>query len=102
MHRASVHKAIICAPPVFKLACVIVVIATLGTAPVPVFRVAARRPTAGSNSWTGQTHERGQQGRRQGHPRGGLSIAGKADNGLGGRFEAYTRCLLYVAREDAR
>ena len=59
----------------------LVVIATLGTAPVAVFEVAARRPAAGPNSWIGQTHERGQRRRRQGRPRGGLSIEGKAENG---------------------
>ena len=64
--------------------CVCVVLATLGTAPVLVCKVAARRPAAGSSSWIGQTHERGQRGRRQGHPRGGLSIEGKAENGPSG------------------
>ena len=51
-----------------------ILLLALGTAISITYTVAARRPAAGSNSWTGQTHERGQQGRRQGHPRGGLGI----------------------------
>ena len=43
--------------------------------------VAVGRLAAGSSSGTGQTHERGQQVRRQGHPCGGLSVEGKAENG---------------------
>ena len=55
-----------------------------GDGPIPVFKVAVRRPAAGSNSWTRQTHECGQQGRRQGRPRGGQSIKGKAENNPSG------------------
>ena len=57
---------------------------TPGTAMSITVTVAVRRPVAGSRSWTGQTHERGQQGRRQGHPRGGLGIEGMAENGPSG------------------
>ena len=78
-----------------KLVCL-----TPGTAISITVTVAARRPAAGSNSWTGQTHERGQQGQRQGRPRGGLGIECKAENDPSAwTLQSYTHCLIYVARD---
>ena len=69
--------------------------------PVTAISITVRHPVVGSSSWTGQAHERGQQGRRQGHTRGGLGIESMAEKRphRGGRFEACTPCLLYVARD---